>query len=694
MPGFFVFKSQYWSSLSYVISLNDNTTPQASVDIVGLVEQIFASDGYLVSRNGLEYRPQQEIMAIKTAQSFTTDTSLLFEAGTGTGKSLAYLVPGIIKAVSQQRPLVISSHTIALQEQLQKKDLEHCRALFESIPELKAFAGFKTALLVGRGNYLCTTRLQRAIEQIGSMAVDSESQELQRIAAWAQSSKTGLRHELTPPVTPDIWDMVSAESSTCSRTNCSPEVCFYQKAKKEVLSSDIRIVNHSLLFALLNAGMSAPADQKGILFAEDSVVLDEAHTVPDIATEHFGNAISSYAVSLALNRLYNPTKDRGFLKKHGDPRTLDLASHAILAADNYFNEIHVRFLDERSIARLHEPHWSPIDELLPIARLVDALGTLENRIQDERQIPELKDHRKRLFSLYQGLIACNEFKADDHVYWVERSGKRGTNTQVRSAPIHVAPYLRDYLFNGETSLLLTSATLSAGKRLDRFASKVGGDGSESQRVDSPFDYETNCTVQVFRQPLIERNDGRNERSLSQIDTLSDQIIHWAEQTNGGVLVLFTSYAELQKATQSCEFPIERMGRELFVQGKDLSRTDMVAAFKNAGNAVMFGTDSFWTGIDIPGPALEHLIITRLPFENPSHPIHEARVEWIQKQGGNPFMEMIVPDALIKFRQGLGRLIRNQSDTGTITILDNRILTKPYGKYFLAALPKKTYEVYG
>ncbi|MEM7671984.1 MAG: ATP-dependent DNA helicase [Verrucomicrobiota bacterium] len=675
-----------------MISLRDMPEEAVSVpDLPGLVARVFGKTGWLVEKHGLEYRQEQEAMALRVAEAFCEDRPLIFEAGTGTGKSLAYLVPGIIHAVAFKRPLVVSSHTIALQEQLKRKDLVICRELFASIPELNAFAEFETALLVGRGNYLCTTRLARALGNISQTVEDPESAEIKRIAAWAQETETGLQHEMVPKVSPEVWDMVSADSSTCSRKNCDPQVCFYQKAKSEIARSHVRILNHSLLFALLNAGMSAPSDKRGILFPEDTVVLDEAHTIPAIATDHIGNAVSSFAFNLALNRLYNPQKDKGFLKKHGNRKILNTATDAIVAIDQYFSDIHTGLLDVKSIVRLYQPNWSDMGELVPIPRLINELGSLEGRIQDENALTELRDHRRRLKSLYEALIACNEFKLPEHVYWVERAGKRNTTIHVRSAPIDVAPYLKEYLFDAETGCLMTSATLAAGKDMLDFAQKVGGEESEMGQVLSPFDYDQQVEIRIARKGFLSQVQGRSGLQTD-ISGLSAEIVDSVGLVEGGALVLFTNYRDMQQCAMMCERNFSQMGRALFVQGQSLSRSEMVDQFKQLGNAVIFGTDSFWTGIDVPGKALEQLIMTKLPFENPSHPVQEAKVEWVESQGGNPFMQISIPDAVIKFRQGMGRLIRSRSDSGLITILDNRVLNKPYGKYFIGALPKKEYSV--
>ncbi|MDR1011662.1 MAG: ATP-dependent DNA helicase, partial [Opitutaceae bacterium] len=304
-----------------------------------LAARIFAAGGWLQSGLKLEHRPQQETMARTVASAMKAGEPLLFEAGTGVGKSLAYLIPGIIHAIDQSRQLVVSTHTIALQEQLETKDIPHCRRIFSSRPELKKYAAFKSAVLVGKSNYLCTTRLAAALKDKHELFATPEHGELQRIAGWAATSRDGLRHELTPPPPPEIWEMVNADSSACARKYCNCEHCFYQRARARINKANLIIVNHALLFALINAGgaRASGGGLRGILFPDDFVVLDEAHTVPDVATDHFGMRLSSYGVDRMLKYLFNPKNKRGLLVRLRAPmETLQLVADAIEAAHQFF----------------------------------------------------------------------------------------------------------------------------------------------------------------------------------------------------------------------------------------------------------------------------------------------------------------------------------------------------------------------
>ncbi|HEX2100954.1 MAG TPA: ATP-dependent DNA helicase, partial [Candidatus Synoicihabitans sp.] len=282
-----------------MIGLRDDNAPLPAPAPVSRAPEtavrLFAENGVLAETLQLEHRPQQEAMARAVAAAFASDTSLFFEAGTGVGKSLAYLLPGIAHAMDLSRQLIVSTHTIALQEQLDRNDLPLCRRIFAADPELARYRGFKSTVLVGKANYLCTTRLAAALQDKNELIPNAEHSELRRIAAWAENSQEGLRHELNPPPTPDVWELVSADSSSCSRKYCDCERCFYQRARARLRAAHVIIVNHSLLFTHIAAGGAAEkGGARGVLFPDDFVVLDEAHTVPEVATEHCGLRLSSY----------------------------------------------------------------------------------------------------------------------------------------------------------------------------------------------------------------------------------------------------------------------------------------------------------------------------------------------------------------------------------------------------------------
>ena len=656
-----------------------------------LVRDVFAETGTLCDALRLEHRPEQEQMARTVARALADDASLLFEAGTGVGKSLAYLIPGIIHAVDQNRQLIVSTHTISLQEQIEQKDLPLCRRVFKEDPAGAPYAGFRSAVLVGKSNYLCPTRLSHALADRASLFADADYAELQRIADWAETTTTGLRHELKPPPRPEIWETVNADSSACSRKHCDCEKCHYQRARARLRQAHVIIVNHALLFALINAGGAqahgAEREARGVLFPDDFLVLDEAHTVPEVATDNFGLSLSSYGVDRALKHLFNPKTKRGILRKHG-AEGQQLVVDALDAAKQFFDFLATRVLDQRAIVRIREAGVAEPMLDGPLGALHRLLGKLGDRLPpDSRECEEVLEQKQRIKGLQAGLTEWLTLGDKDHVYWTERSGRKQTIVTLRSAPIDVAPELRKHLFGCRTSVVCTSATLAMGGSIEPFAARIGADAAESVAVKSPFDYERHMRVYVATDvPLPSPQEARLA-----LDALTDYIRFCTERVPGGSLVLFTSYTDMRAVAATLEPEWAKAGRPFLMQGADLSRTELTRQMRSLGNAVLFGTDSFWTGVDVPGAALSQVIITRLPFDPPTHPVTEARCEHIRDAGGNPFNELTLPDALIKFRQGVGRLIRNKTDRGLVTILDSRVLAKAYGREFLGSLPKAGFD---
>lgn len=671
--------------------IEDNGTAPKKGYLLSLVDSIFKEDGLLQATLNLDHRPQQYAMALSVADALESDQPLLFEAGTGVGKSLAYLIPGLIHSITTERPCVVSSHTITLQEQIRNKDLTICRKLFESVPHLKQYSHFKTALMVGKGNYLCTTRLKNALKDAQTAQSEifpsDEREDLIRLTKWSAESANGVIQELTPPPLPNVWDAINADSSTCSRKNCPPDQCFYQRARQQLLRANCVIVNHSLFFALINAGMPPEGDKPGVLLPDDFVILDEGHRIPSIATDHLGIHISNFAVDRALKRIYNPKTRRGVLKKEGDIYDFQAVEEALAASHEFFANLRETFLLKQSIRRLHQAEFCENILSAPLKAVAERLGARIQKTDNETQQDELRDHRNRLLAFTDEISGFIRLAEEDHVHWLERGGKKGQLVNLRSAPLDIAPALREHLFSRHTAAILTSATLSDGKTLERFQTKIGAENALSEMETSPFDFIKNTRLLIANDaPLPDPGAGRLD-----LDYLANMICWCSRRVEGGTLVLFTSHFDLKQVRERTFSFFQKNKRPLFAQGHDYARTSLAQKFAEAGNGVLFGTDSFWTGIDIPGPALSQVIITRLPFENPGHPISEARSEYLRARGGNPFTELVLPEALVRFRQGAGRLIRRAEDKGNIVVLDSRILTKTYGQQFIDALPMNTFH---
>jgi ATP-dependent DNA helicase DinG len=658
-------------------------------ELVELVENIFKDGGYLKQHLGLEYRPQQSRLAKQIANSMNQDTPLLCEAGTGVGKSLAYLIPGIIHAVGNNRKMIVSAHTIALQEQIKGKDLNICKKLFRKIPELHPFAEFKYSLLIGRGNYLCNYRLARAIEAQRDMFNEEEFSELMRIHEWAKESPNGIRQELSPPPKAEVWEWVTADSTSCNNKNCDSKTCYYRRARNQVNNSAVIILNHSLLFSFLNAGMSPKDDTPGILFPKDFIVLDEAHTIPSIATKHFGMAISSYAIDFNLKTLYNPKSSRGFLKRVGLLSDTQMVEDAMQQSKEFFDYIGNTYLGVRNIYRVRESNFLAAPFLKTMLKLCNRLKDLEQTTSNEEDQKEIKEKAERILNHINAIKSFIELSEEGHVYWMERTGKRGSIVTLQSAPLDIAHELRSRLFTRNTSACLTSATLSIQGNMRNFQVKTGSLAVETFIENSPFNYDKSMRVYIADDaPNLTQKD----KNLD-IEYLVDNIDFCVQQRPGGTLVLFTSYSDLYNVANALEEKLHQTGRRLLVQGRDYSGSEMIDVFKREGNAVLMGTETYWTGIDVPGLALSQVIICRLPFENPTHPIMEAKCEYIKEQGKMPFNELTLPEALIKFKQGIGRLIRSHKDRGFITVLDSRILHKSYGKLFLECFPHKRFKIF-
>lgn len=644
---------------------------------------IFSPTGLLSKRPGFEWRGEQQEMACAVARTLERGGHLVMEAGTGVGKSFAYLIPAILHAVRSRRKAVISTHTINLQEQLVYKDIPALQALLP--------VEFEAALLKGRQNYCCGTRLARALRQADGLFTSPQRAELERIREWSHVTKDGSLSDFTEQPDPEVWAQVCSERSICTQRTCGGNAhCFYQAVRKRLASAHIVVVNHTLFFTLLGSEEELEGrPDGGFIFPNDFAIFDEAHTIEGVASRHIGYSVSQYGLRQSLQRLYNPRTKKGLFSVLKSAEGLQMVDELIPMADEFFDEVGraCKFGKGREF-RVRETGLADASELTDsLTRLLERVGVAISKTDDDLTKAELQDLARRVRENRKGLTDFLDQADRDHVYWVEQTGRRESLHNLHAAPIDLAGCLRRLLFRENACSVLTSATLSTGgEDLNYFRERVGAEDVPACKVGSPFDYEKQMTLHLVRKMPDPREAGYE-------DALEKWVLHFLEQTDGRAFVLFTSYALMQRMAERLRDACERRGWPLLVQGEGMSRTRLVIAFQESGRAVLFGTDSFWSGVDVPGEALSNVIITRLPFAMPDHPLIEAKLESIESAGGDPFQQYSLPEAVLKLRQGVGRLIRAKSDRGIVVILDSRIVSKPYGRKFLAALPKCPVEVH-
>jgi ATP-dependent DNA helicase DinG len=644
-------------------------------DFVERVGTIFSENGLLSKAKNFEFRPQQHDMAIAVARALEEDRHLVVEAGTGVGKSLAYLVPAILMALEQKKTAIVSTHTINLQEQL----------LYKDIPILKKIlpVEFGAALMKGRQNYLCPRRLERALQQANELFTTTEKSELQQLAEWARTTTDGSVSDLNFEPDAKVWAQVCSEAHICTAKNCGQQGgCFYQQARKRLLSADIIVLNHTLLFMLLGSPEEQAERESGFLFPNDFIIFDEAHTVEQTASRQIGLGVSQYGLRSTIQRLYNARTRKGLFTVMRDAAGVTLAAALVDEADAFFGAVEAQcdFKKGREF-RVRAPEFVSDSITGRLIALQSRLVEVARKTDDEFLKAELQELGGRIRDAREGIATFLEQSAEEHVYWVERTGKTGHFVSLNAAPIDIAPVIRRMLFRDSCSCVMTSATLAVGRPdLAYFRQRIGAEDVEALELGSPFDFRKQMQLFIVRKMPDPRDTGYDE-------ALATWIAHFVEETSGRAFVLFTSYRGMQQiATRLQQFFIDKK-MNLLVQGAGAPRGKLLEQFKTTPRSVLFGTDSFWMGVDVPGEALSNVIITRLPFAVPDHPLIEAKLELIEKRGGDPFTEYSLPEAILKLRQGAGRLIRTKSDRGIVVILDNRIVTKPYGRAFLQALPK-------
>jgi ATP-dependent DNA helicase DinG len=723
--------------------------PQKPKEVVLLSEarlkKLLSAEGPLASKlENFESRPQQQKMLVEIADAFNENKIAIIEAGTGTGKTMAYLLPAIEWSVKNRERTVIATGTINLQEQLINKDIP----LLQQSLDLK----FRAELVKGRTNYACLRKLSEAQSQLEMFSEAAQQQELQAIIEWAKKTPDGSKSDLAFIPQEQVWEKIQSESDTTLRSKCKfYHQCFFYNARRRAAAADVLIANHHLLFADLSVRHEAgESSEVAVLPKYQRVILDEAHDVEEVASSYFGAATSYHSILRTLHKIYRLGKDG---------KTTGVLPFTMAKMQMSANRISRSLIDKfrEQIERVCEPAVDTVEyrlkELMDYLFLwVSNRGNKSNsenfsevklrmtpQVVKEKTFQEiitnltpvlLKEMRVCSEQLYEVLKLCDiaeyqlgseaaslavDIKAqadrlleaakeidtillnndEKNIRWLEvKESRWGNVVRLRSAPLDVAPILKKAVFEKFPTVVLTSATLAVGKSFDFIEKSLGLSESVSgalkdsggkprqktaTQLGSPFDFSRQALIAI-------PTDIPEPNSRDFPKHLREGLLRALQISQGRAFILFTAYGLLNQMFRELSPELAKLGFIAMKQGQE-NRHRLLENFKRQVGSVLFATDSFWQGVDVHGEALECVIIPRLPFKVPSEPVLEARVEAIDRRGGNSFMEYSVPQAVIKFKQGFGRLIRRKSDFGAIVIFDNRIVTKHYGRLFLESLPE-------
>jgi len=692
------------------------------------LEKLLMPNGPVAKKLGdsFEHRKEQIKVLSETARAFNDDSIALIEAGTGTGKTFSYLIPSIKWALQNNERVVISTNTINLQEQLIGKDIP---MLEESIEE-----SFTYSLVKGMRNYLCLLRVEAVDDGQQDLIEDDESDEIKNIIEWSKTTSDGSLSDLSFSPKQNTWDKVSAESESCIRSKCPHySDCFFFKKRREVSAAQLLIVNHHLFFSDLAIKAATNDTDSGILPGYNRVIFDEAHNIVDAATSHFSMSVAKFGLTRTLRRLKSRGK-KGEIKglvnfaaitankissndKNSElkntllkieevvsPRIdtiessinesfeliYDIAAANTKEGNNGNGDLSFRVLEHiqksEKWIKAEESFESLRVKLLKIQGEIKFLLEILSRNEEMPGITKLLIEFRSVYSKMEYYIeAITSFfkqKDDENVKWVEIRARRGNSfISLGISPIDVSGQLKQKLYDKTKTVVMTSATLAVEESFEFQKTQLGLDGNSrvrEQRVLSPFNYKEQVMLGMPAN-IPEYNSSEYIKAVSGI--LQDVV----KISGGRALILFTSYATLNSVTETINEPLLDKGIEVLKQGT-LPRDKLLDKFRNTNNTVLMATDSFWEGVDIIGDALKLVVIMRLPFRVPTDPIIEARSDYLEKREINSFLNYSVPMAVIRFKQGFGRLIRSKSDRGAVLVLDKRINTKSYGKYFVNSLP--------
>ena len=683
------------------------------------IENYFAKDGILAKEiKGFEYRQEQEEMAQYIQDAINEDRKIIVEAGTGTGKTLAYLIPSIKWAVTNKKKVIIATNTINLQEQLLLKDIPLAKSIIKD--------EFSYVLVKGRNNYVCKRlfnelALGKNID-IETFSIEAREQ-IEYILKWGNKTKTGDKADLPFEVYPDVWELVQSTTELCLGKKCPyRKECFYMKTRMEKMEADILISNHHVFFADLNVRAETDFDSEYLILPRyDMVIFDEAHNIESVARSYFSVEVSKISFTRLLNRIYQRKNKRKKEKSALirvedtiDEKNLEDSEQYIYLLNTLKEEISIlqnigdEYFDE--IRKIYETNTeAPIKKSLnnfemtksrflenlrekkdifqtKLADFLNLMMIFNNVIDEEKdknpEVINFNNHLKMFKAYIDSFKFINSFEDDNYIYWLDINSKR-TNVVLTATPLNIAQKLSTVLFDNLDRLVFASATIVVNGSFDYFKKSLGLDEEDCIEaiIKSPFDYNEQMSVYI----PSDIQDSENINAF--VSDASKFILNILLKTNGKAFILFTSYTMLNQIYYSISKKLKDKGFEVFLHG-DKPRSQIIKEFKEAENPILFGTTSFWEGVDVQGENLSNVIITKLPFLVPTDPVVSAISKKIEENGGNSFTDFQLPEAIIKFKQGVGRLIRKKTDSGNIFILDNRILKKRYGSLFINALPSQ------